>query len=72
MGTMATRTRTHESPSATATATTTAVSERLWSIEDLSDFLGVPVYTIHRWRKTGGGPRSYKGLIRSEGVAAVA
>jgi len=43
-----------------ATNTTTAAPERLWSIEDLADFLVVPVNTIYRWRKYGEGPRSFK------------
>jgi len=31
--------------------------DRLWSVQDLSDFLGVPVMTIYHWRRTGYGPR---------------
>ncbi|ADB31175.1 regulatory protein MerR [Kribbella flavida DSM 17836] len=29
---------------------------RLWSVEDLSEFLGIPVATLYRWRTTGYGP----------------
>lgn len=29
---------------------------RLWSIEDVSRFLGVPVETLYRWRKIRYGP----------------
>lgn len=43
-----------------ATDTTTSKPERLWSIEDLADYLAVPVSTIHRWRTYGHGPKSYK------------
>jgi hypothetical protein len=32
------------------------VGERLMSITDLSDMLGVPIHTLHRWRHKGGGP----------------
>lgn len=42
------------------TNTSIVTPERLWSIEDLAEFLAVPVNTVYRWRKYGGGPRSYK------------
>jgi hypothetical protein len=29
---------------------------RLWAVEDVSDYLGVPVKTLYRWRTTGYGP----------------
>ena len=32
-------------------------TERLWSVEDLSTFLGVPVDTIRGWRTKNYGPR---------------
>jgi DNA-binding transcriptional MerR regulator len=31
-------------------------SERLWSIHDVSEYLGVPVKTLYQWRSTGYGP----------------
>ena len=31
--------------------------ERLWSVQDLSEYLGVPVMTIYHWRRTGYGPK---------------
>ncbi|MEJ1112641.1 helix-turn-helix transcriptional regulator [Kribbella sp. CCNWLW201] len=34
--------------------------DRLWSIEDLSEFLGVPVATLYRWRTTGYGPQGVR------------
>jgi len=34
--------------------------EPLWSIGDLSAFLGVPVQTIYRWRTVGYGPPAIK------------
>lgn len=37
------------------TATGPAV-ERLWSVEDVSTFLGVPVETLYQWRKRRYGP----------------
>ncbi len=34
-------------------------SERLWTPEDVSEFLGgVPVATLYQWRHKGIGPRS--------------
>jgi DNA-binding transcriptional MerR regulator len=29
----------------------------LWTIEDVSVFLGVPVQTLYQWRRRGIGPR---------------
>jgi predicted DNA-binding transcriptional regulator AlpA len=34
--------------------------ERLWSLTDLSEFLGVPVATIYHWRSIGAGPPGYR------------
>lgn len=34
--------------------------ERLWSIEDLSEFLGIPVGTLYRWRRTKYGPKGVR------------
>lgn len=36
---------------------TTAI-ERLWSVEDVSAFLGVPVATLYQWRYRRTGPRA--------------
>ncbi|HEY6794235.1 MAG TPA: helix-turn-helix domain-containing protein [Kineosporiaceae bacterium] len=30
--------------------------ERLWSVQDVADYLGVPVKTVYQWRSTGYGP----------------
>lgn len=30
--------------------------DRLWTIDDVSDFLGVPVQTLYRWRHRSEGP----------------
>lgn len=30
--------------------------ERLWTIDDVSDFLGVPVQTLYQWRHRSEGP----------------
>ena len=30
--------------------------DRLWSVQDVSDYLGVPVQTIYGWRSAGTGP----------------
>ncbi|MGW0230896.1 helix-turn-helix transcriptional regulator [Actinopolymorpha singaporensis] len=34
--------------------------ERLWSVHDVSEFLGIPVATLYRWRCTGSGPKSIR------------
>lgn len=34
--------------------------DRLWSAEDTSDFLGVPVGTLYQWRYRRIGPPAYK------------
>ena len=39
--------------------TTHVMSERLWSLSDLADFLQVPVESIRKWRARGEGPRAY-------------
>ena len=33
-------------------------TERLWSVQEASDYLGVPVGTLYHWRSSGQGPRS--------------
>ncbi|MYW71634.1 hypothetical protein Ae168Ps1_1625 [Pseudonocardia sp. Ae168_Ps1] len=33
---------------------------KLWSIQDLADYLGVPVQTVYQWRKKDYGPRGVK------------
>lgn len=32
------------------------IEDRLWSVQDVSDYLGVPVHTIYAWRSAGTGP----------------
>jgi excisionase family DNA binding protein len=36
------------------------VGERLMSITDLSEMLGVPIHTLYRWRYNGEGPVGYR------------
>ncbi len=36
------------------------MSEPLWSIGQVSEFLGVPPATLHRWIGVGYGPRSFR------------
>lgn len=33
--------------------------DRLWSVEDLASYLGVPKNTIYKWRQIGYGPPGY-------------
>jgi excisionase family DNA binding protein len=34
--------------------------ERLWEIEDVSTYLGIPVGTLYQWRHRRKGPRASK------------
>lgn len=34
--------------------------DRLWTVEDLSVYLGVPVATLYRWRRYRCGPPSHR------------
>ena len=34
--------------------------ERLLSLADLSEMLGVPIHTLYRWRQHGEGPKGYR------------
>ncbi|GAA0936353.1 helix-turn-helix domain-containing protein [Actinocorallia libanotica] len=34
-----------------------SVIERLWSVEDVARYLGVPVSTLYQWRHKGVGPK---------------
>lgn len=34
--------------------------DRLWSVNDTADFLGVPVGTLYQWRTRGQGPRAFR------------
>ena len=36
------------------------MAKPLWTIEDLSAYLSVPVATIYKWRSTGEAPTAYK------------
>jgi len=36
------------------------VGERLMSMTDLSEMLGVPIHTLYRWRHKGDGPVGYR------------
>ncbi len=33
------------------------MSSKLWTIQDLAEFLGVPVNTLYQWRSKGYGPQ---------------
>ncbi len=39
---------------------TTERPDRLWTIHDVSRFLGVPVGTLYQWRYQGVGPAAYR------------
>jgi predicted DNA-binding transcriptional regulator AlpA len=38
----------------------TAADDRLWTVEDLSAFLGIPVTTLYRWRRYRCGPPCHR------------
>lgn len=35
-------------------------AERLWTVEQTADYLGVPVSTLYQWRYQRKGPKAYK------------
>ena len=35
-------------------------TENLMSLEDVADYLGVPVRTVYAWRATSKGPRGFR------------
>jgi Helix-turn-helix domain len=35
-------------------------SEPLWTVRDVSEFLRIPVSTLHQWRYEGRGPDAYR------------
>lgn len=37
-----------------------AEAQRLWTVVDVSRFLGVPVGTLYQWRTKSGGPPAYR------------
>jgi predicted DNA-binding transcriptional regulator AlpA len=37
------------------------IRPRLWAVQDVSVYLGVPVATLYDWRCKGYGPKSKKG-----------
>ncbi len=56
---MTRRTRT-TLPPAVAARPAPKTGDRLWSADDTSAFLGIPVGTLYQWRCRGEGPRSYR------------
>jgi excisionase family DNA binding protein len=39
---------------------TLQAGEKLMSLADVSEMLGIPVHTLYRWRYKGGGPVGYR------------
>lgn len=39
---------------------TLPADDRLWTAEDLSAYLGIPVQTLYRWRRYRCGPPSHR------------
>ena len=36
------------------------MTDALWTVEELAEFLGVPVATIYAWRNRGEGPPAFR------------
>lgn len=36
------------------------LGDRLWTVGQVSDYLGVPVATLYVWRHRGTGPKAYR------------
>ena len=34
--------------------------DRLWTVQDVAEFLSVPVTTLHQWRYLGTGPAAFR------------
>ena len=41
-------------------AVTPASSGRLWTAQDVADYLSVPLATLYQWRYLGTGPTAYR------------
>lgn len=41
-------------------ATAPVEHDRLWSVDEVASFLGVPKKTIYTWRTTGKGPKGFR------------
>jgi hypothetical protein len=50
----------------------TLMAKPLWTIDDLSAYLSVPLATIYKWRSTGEAPGAVKDLDRITGELAAA
>jgi len=44
----------------TPTPTLTPTAERLWTVHDVSAYLGVPIATLYQWRYLHTGPAAYR------------
>ena len=42
------------------TVSTPALSGRLWTAQDVADYLTVPLATLYQWRYLGTGPTAYR------------
>jgi hypothetical protein len=40
--------------------------DRLWSVEDVSEYLGVPVKTLYQWKWRGEGPPVRRSAVTSD------
>ncbi len=54
------RRRRKPTPATSDTPPTTPEVDRLWTVDDVSAFLGVPKATIYGWRTAGQGPKGFR------------
>jgi excisionase family DNA binding protein len=47
-------------PASRAQGSSATSMERLMSVEEVADYLGVPVATLYQWRHKGSGPAAYR------------
>jgi predicted DNA-binding transcriptional regulator AlpA len=52
--------RHHSSPASAFSPSAVPGCDRLWTVKEVSVFLGVPVSTLHQWRCHGNGPEAFR------------
>ena len=47
-------------PNRTGEQMSSPAPECLWTVQEVSRFLTIPVFTLHQWRYLGTGPEAYR------------
>ena len=47
------------------------IRDRLWSVQDVADYLGIPPRTLYNWRCRGIGPRVLRGVVSADECGVV-